>query len=53
LSFLRQCGRWLEDALRRAERERGVQPTDSLPELSEVLAEASRVLGVLQEARDE
>lgn len=53
LSFLRQCGRWLEDALRRAEYERGMQPTDSLPELREALAEASTVLGALQETRDE
>lgn len=53
LSFLRQCGRWLEDALRRAEHERGMQPTDALPELSEALAEATTVLGALQETRDE
>jgi hypothetical protein len=47
LSFLRQCARWLDDALRLAERERSMQPADPRPELSEVLADAGRVLGTL------
>lgn len=53
LPFLRESDQWLGDALRQAERQRGAQPANPLPDLHHVLAEISALLDTWREAPHE
>ncbi|MFG1757039.1 protein DpdH [Micromonospora echinofusca] len=52
LQFLKQCERWLDDGLRKADYQRKAQPADAYPELRHVLAEIDALLRDWQEAFD-
>ncbi|NYF57175.1 protein DpdH [Micromonospora purpureochromogenes] len=52
LQFLKQCERWLDDGLRKADYQRNAQPADPYPELRHVLAEIDALLSDWQEGSD-